>query len=96
MAENIQQTLTSVGTSAVLIAPGRITGAPRQELIIINTSTGGQNITLTFGQGAAGYGIVLTPYAVYSANNGANYFVPQDEIWAIASAAGGQVSATVR
>jgi len=79
----------AVGTASVLVSPEKA----RKELIITNTSTGGQIITLGVGQAAAALrGIVLTPYGVYYASMTNNFNPTTQQIFAIASAAGGTLA----
>jgi len=84
--EDARNISASVGTSSTQISPNKA----RSEIVITNTSTGGQNITLSFGSPAtAGAGILLTPYSTYFASNTTGFSVWTGEIYAISSAASG-------
>jgi len=79
----------AVGTSTVMISPAR----PRSEIVITNTSTAAQKITLSFGTpSAAGAGVVLTPYSVYFASNTTGFQTWTGEIFAIGDGAAGALS----
>jgi len=82
----------SVGATSVQVSPE--TGSKqRQALVLTNTSTGGQVISLAWGrQAVAGKGIVLSPqeHHVEAIDHG---FVPLNfEINAIADGAGGSLA----
>lgn len=63
---------------------------------VVNTSTGGQVISLTFGQEAkASQGIVLYPGGYYSESKDAQP-ITQRQIQAISSAAGGAIAVQER
>jgi len=88
-AENVRSGLAAVGTASGLISQAR----NRQEVIISNSSAGGQTITLNFANaGAAGEGVVLLPGYTYYASSAQGFKVFSGEIWAVSSAAGGQIS----
>jgi len=87
--ENVRNESLAVGTSSVLLSPAR----RRSEIVITNTSTAAQNITLSFGVPAvAGVGVFLLPYSVYFATNAQGFNVWEGEIFAIGSAINGSVS----
>jgi hypothetical protein len=87
--ENSRNEAVTVGAASVLVEVAKF----RREIILTNTSTAAQNITISFGTPAqAGRGVVLTPYAVYYANPNQDFSVWSGEIFAIASAAGGTLS----
>ena len=89
MLENVRNQAVAVGTSPVLLSTSRM----RQELVITNTSSAAQTITLAFGtQAAATVGIFLNPYSSYYASASEGFRVYAGEIWAIGSAVAGQVS----
>ena len=84
--ENVRDDTLAVSTAAVLVSPARY----RNELVITNTSTAAQNITLSFGKPAvSGAGIFLTPYSVYYSPPTGVY---SGEIFAIGDAINGQIS----
>ena len=87
--ENITQKSVVVTTASQQLSPA---GA-RLELIITNTSTAGQNLTLRFGGPAvAGAGIFLVPYSTYYVDASSGFTPTQQEIYVISSAAAGSVS----
>ena len=87
--ENIRDDAVSVGTTSTLLTRAH----PRNEIVITNTSTAAQAITLSFGKPAvATFGVLLQPYSVYFASNTQGFNVYQGDIYAVASAALGQVS----
>jgi len=87
--ENLRNDTLAVGTSSVLVSPQR----KRKEIVITNTSTAAQNITLTFGKTAvAGKGVFLLPYSVWYSSQTEGFNVTNDEIYAISSAVAGQLS----
>lgn len=89
MLENIRNQQLAVGATSVLLSTAR----NRSELIITNSSTGGEIITIALGNEAtANAGIVLTPYSVYYASASQGFNVWNGEIYAICSGAGGLVS----
>lgn len=91
--DNVRDTSASVGTSAVIVAPLLLTGT-RTALTFINTSTGGQVITIKWGnQGTTtNAGIVLYPGGSWSESYD-GYFVPSRlDVWAVSSAASGTLS----
>lgn len=89
MYYDARNSLEAVGTSSVMIAPARV----RNEIVLTNTSTGGETITLSFGSPAtANLGVVLKPFSVYYASNTTGFNVYQGEIFAICDGAGGQLS----
>lgn len=65
----------------------------RRSIIIINTSTGGQTITIAIDSPAvANQGIVLSAGGLWSDNADGGYLPTQKQITAISSAAGGLLS----
>jgi len=86
----------SVGTTQVLVldSPGANT---RTDIVITNTSSAGQVISLAIGADAvASSGIVLQPTASIAFSRSQDYEVPQEQIRAVASAANGSVAVWVR
>jgi hypothetical protein len=86
----------TVGATSTLILPDR--RGKRSAYTIINNSTGGQTITLSFGDknaAVAGYGIPIPPLAYYLEDDARGPCF-QGAILAISSAAGGVVAITER
>ena len=82
----------SVGTSLVLISESK-TVSQRVRLILTNTSTGGQTISLAMdGQAVAGAGLVLSPGGSMGWEVQSNIPVPQGRVTAIGSGAGGTLA----
>jgi hypothetical protein len=93
MVENTRQTSIVVGTTSVLVSEAQIGDTQRKVLVLTNTSAGGQTITLSFGDEAvANNGIVLYPTGAWSESLDSAYTPSNDRIFAIASAAAGQIS----
>lgn len=91
--DNIRDASASVGTTPVLVAALLQTGV-RTALTFINTSTGGQVITIKWGNQstATGSGIVLYAGGSWSESYD-GYFVPSYlDVWAVSSAAGGTLA----
>lgn len=92
MAENIRDESVTVGTSVVKISESQ-TNAERTVLILTNTSTGGQTISLGFGAEAkSGSGIVLSPGGFHSESKDAGFRVTNKLITAISDLAGGTLA----
>lgn len=90
------QISVTVGASntEILNEPGV---SPRIDIVLTNTSTGGQVISLGFGIPAvAGLGIILYPQDTYVFSRAQNYDPPQNTINGIASAAGGTIAVFAR
>lgn len=69
----------------------------RTFLSIVNTSTGGQVISVAFGQEAVALsGVVLYPGGVYSESREAGFRMTQHNVTAISSGAGGTVAVSER
>ena len=92
MVENIRDGSVTVGTTAVQLSLQEIPGT-RNVLVITNTSTSGQQISLSWGKNAiAGKGMVLYPGGTWSESID-NRFTPSAmEVWAISSAASGTIA----
>lgn len=84
----------TVGTSVVVISEEKLNNySERIRLIITNTSTGGQNITVSVDADAvAGNGIFLYPGGAISWERDASFAIQQKRVMAVASAANGTVS----
>ena len=88
---NIQE---SVGTDAIVVSveKGNMNGR-RASIICINTSTGGEKITLGIDTSAiVNKGIVLAPGGVWADSMDAGYMPTQKQITAISDGAGGLLS----
>lgn len=94
MGELNINTQTTVGTDAVEVSQERGNrNGIRRSVILINTSTGGQILTIAIDNPAvAGYGIVLNPGGLWTDNADGGYLPTQKQITAISSAAGGLLS----
>lgn len=92
MAENIRNDTVTVDTSNIKICDD-LPNAERTVLILTNTSTNGQIISLAFGQEAtSGAGIVLSPGGHHSESKDAGYRVTTKALNAISSGAGGTLA----
>lgn len=91
--DKIRNAAVAVGTTAVQLALKLETGQ-RKSLVITNTSTGGQIITIATGQSGvqALAGIVLYPGGSWSESLDSSFIPSNLEFWAIASAAAGSVA----
>ena len=91
--DRIRNSAITIGTTPLLVAPQLMTGQ-RTAITLINTSTGGQIITLQWGeQGSIALsGIVLYPSGSWSeAYDG--YFIPSGlEVWGVADGAGAKLA----
>lgn len=89
IVENVRNQAIAIGTTPVLLSPAKF----RQEIVITNTSSAAQTITLAFGTvAAAQVGVFLQPYSSYYASASEGFRVYAGEIWGIGSALAGQVS----
>jgi len=90
---NRNQTL-AVGTASVVVSEQKDNNnSERSSIILINTSTAGQVITLSIDQEAvAGAGIVLSVGGVWQDSKDGGYKPTQKQIYAISSGAAGQLS----
>jgi len=85
-----------VGASSVEIVPAA-SDSPRQDVYLKNTSAGGQTITLGLGAPAvANKGITLSPGDSVAWSKTLDYAMLNLPIFAVADAAGGQLSVMVR
>ena len=94
MTELHRNAKIDVGTDAVVVSKD-IGQSPskRVNILIINTSTAGQVITLAIdGVATSDEGIVLNPGGSWSDNSDAGYKPTQKQITAISSSANGQLS----
>jgi hypothetical protein len=92
--EQIRNTLIAVGTSPVVVSEEQSEGsAKRNVIMIVNTSTGGQKITISPNADAvAGKGIVLGAGGFYQDSADSGYIPTQTRISAISDLAGGTLS----
>jgi len=90
--QKARNTSVSVGTSSVLVSP-TLNENERIVLVITNTSTGGQNISLSWGETAvAGRGIYLSPGSTWSESIDSGFIPIHTSIEAISSAASGTLA----
>lgn len=84
----------TVGTDAVVVSSEKgVANAMRSNISIINTSAGGQVVTVAIGaEATAGAGIVLNPGGSWQDSRDGQYMPTQKHITAIASAAGGVIA----
>jgi len=97
MENNINQSIT-VGTTATVISVERDNNnGKRASIIIINTSTGGETVTIAIDNTAvAGAGIVLSPGGVWSDSRDGGYYPTQKFITVIGSGAGATIAVQER
>lgn len=92
MVEVVRNATLAVGTTPVVVSSDLLI-AQRKVFVATNTSTGGQTITLSWGQEvAAGSGIVLTPMGSWSESIDNAFFPNPLQIYAVSSGAGGVLS----
>jgi hypothetical protein len=95
--ENNRNVSVSVGTDNVEISSQKNKDTERIFFSIINTSTGGQVISISFtDEAGAGQGIALSPGGSHSESKDAGFRPTQARICGIASAAGGSLSFSER
>jgi len=90
IGDNTRNELVSVDATSKIVADVN----PRICYSIVNSSLGGQYITINLGfsQAIVNEGIVLSPGQSWVESNAENYLCYQGSITAISSAAGGQIS----
>jgi len=92
MAENIRDEVISVGTTVVKVSEDMY-NSERNVIILTNTSTGGQIISLAWGKEAvAGSGIVLSPGGFHQESKDAGFKPSNKNITAISSGASGTLA----
>ena len=92
MAENIRNSAKTIGTTPLIISPTLEMGK-RNVLVITNTSTGGQVISISFGeQATALQGIVLYPGGSWFEVIGAGFNPTSEIVWGVSSAASGIIA----
>jgi hypothetical protein len=80
----------AVDTNPVTVCEAIMPPSVRKAIVLVNTSTGGQIITVAFGTEAAlGKGIVLAGYGEWSETLDARFTPSQAQVRAISSLAGG-------
>ena len=84
----------TVGTAAIVISDEKQNSQfTRNSIIIINTSTGGQVITLSIdNEAVSGQGIQLTAGGVWQDSKDSGYLPTQRQITAISTLAGGTIA----
>ena len=94
MREVTRNTNIAVGTDSVTLSEAVSPNAVRTAIVITNTSTAGQYLTVNFGDGdaVATYGIVLAPYGSWAETEDARFTPSQARISIISSAALGTVA----
>lgn len=92
MPELIRNSSITIGTTQVQIAPELVEGE-RTALTIVNTSTGGQTISISWGeQAVSGVGIVLYPAGSWAESIDGTFIPSNRTISAVSSAAGGTLA----
>jgi hypothetical protein len=85
----------TIGTTNVVVSEE--CAQERTFMSIINTSTGGQTISIAFGQEAVALsGIVLYPGGIYTESREAGFRMNQHNVCAISSVAGGTIAVIER
>lgn len=94
MEINRNEAITVNGTSAVVLSVEKDNAnVKRESIILINTSTGGQKITIAIdAEASANAGIVLSPGGSWNDSRDGNYYPTQKLITAISDIAGGRIS----
>lgn len=90
-----RNTSVTVGTSVTELSDDKTQylDTTRISIILVNTSTGGQNVTIAIdGEAVAGQGIVLYPGGTWNDSQDGIYLPTQARITAIASAAGATIA----
>lgn len=97
MVERIRNDSVSVGTSAVVVSLEQSKPNQRNFILITNTSTSAQKITLAFGAIAeAGKGIVLSPGGFHAEASDGTFYPTNEQITAISDGAGGTLAVSER
>ena len=92
MGNVIRDAQQTIGTASVLVNVQQEAGA-RKALSIINTSTGGQKVSLAWGKAAvSGAGIVLYPGGSWSESEDGTFNPSNMEVWACADIAAATIS----
>lgn len=93
MADRIRNASIAVGTTPVRVSPELLQGQ-RSVIVLTNTSTAGQVITIQTGEQAqtAGAGIILYAGGSWSESVDSAFQPSNLEYWAVASAAAGSLA----
>ena len=92
MGENNRNVSQTIGATSAQIAPELMPGE-RYVISIVNTSVGGQVISISIGQEAvAGVGIVLNPSGSWQESVDSAFRPTEKGFWAVSSAAGGTLA----
>jgi len=92
MQEPSRNASYTIGATSTLISQ-RMPEGLRKVIVVTNTSTGGETITLSIGQqAAAGAGIILSSGGSWNESQDNTFMVTSDEIWCIGSGAGAKVA----
>lgn len=87
--EVVRNEAVAVSTTSILISPAH----KRQEIIIINSSSGTQRITISIGKEAIlDAGVTLQPWGAWYGSANSEFRVASENIYVISSAASGQIS----
>jgi hypothetical protein len=96
MTERIRNASITVGTTVVRIAE-ELQPGQRQALSLVNTSTAGQVISLSWGQEAGALiGVVLYPGGSWSESVDSAFMPSERLVTAVSSAAGGTLAVQER
>jgi len=89
--------VATIGTTMIMVSEEKKASARRIVFTLQNVSTGGQVISVAFGQNPiAGQGIVLNPGGFYGEVQDAAFATTQERIMAISTLAGGLLAVTER
>lgn len=93
MENNINTSVTIGATASIISVERDNNNGKRASISVINTSTGGETISLAVDSPAVvGAGIVLSPGGVWSDSRDGNYWPTQKNITAIGSGAGAKIA----
>ena len=93
MVERIKNISQTIGTSTAVVSEEQHTPNIRSVILITNTSTGGQKITVSAGDEAvSGKGIVLSPGGFYQDSKESGYTPTQRRITAVSDLIDGEVA----
>jgi hypothetical protein len=93
MARQFRNESVAVDTTSIQIAPLLAKEGEREVIVIKNTSTGGQKITISIHATAiAGAGIVLNPNETWTESIESTYKPAKEDYNVISDGAGGQIA----
>lgn len=93
MENNINQSINVGATATVISVERDNNNGKRASIIVINTSTGGESITVAVDAPAvSGAGVVLSPGGTWSDSRDGAYWPTQKQITAIGSGAGATIA----